>query len=231
MLVDPETGEIVERHLDADQARALTDQLKIAVSDTWDLVEQAFKGRAWVALDYGSWDEYCNEEFPHARLRLPAEDRREVVASMRDAGMSTRATAAALGINDRTVRRDLEAGAANAAPQVSQFGTPDPIATGPVEREADTPAPPPAPPVTGLDGKTYQPPAPKPPPPSVTPEEQRTIDLHEANDRDAKRLTLIVAHWDLLENLTEHSRRDQILALMHPEDRVALSEIEELIHA
>lgn len=43
---------------------------------------------------------------------------REVVASMTEAGMSTRAIGAALGINDRTVRRD--AGAANAAPAADE---------------------------------------------------------------------------------------------------------------
>lgn len=52
-----------------------------------------------------------------------------MVASLRKAGMSTRAIAAATGMDQRTVRRDLGGGEANAAPE----------------------------PVTGLDGKSYSP--------------------------------------------------------------------------
>jgi len=53
------------------------------------LVKQAYTERAWDALGYASWDEYCTREFGTSRLRLPREERAEVVASLRESGLST----------------------------------------------------------------------------------------------------------------------------------------------
>jgi hypothetical protein len=77
--VDAETGEVVHV-LDATEARALTDRIKVAVEATWHLVIEAYQARAWVALGYSSWDDYCTREFGTSRLRLPREERQEVVA-------------------------------------------------------------------------------------------------------------------------------------------------------
>ncbi|WP_234539438.1 hypothetical protein [Streptomyces shenzhenensis] len=63
------------------------------------------------------------------RVRLPREERQEVVASLRDSGLSTRAIASATGIAQDTVRRDLAAG--------ERFRSPDSAQ------------------ITGTDGKTY----------------------------------------------------------------------------
>lgn len=65
------------------------------------------------------------------QLRLGRAERQEAVAELKAAGMSTRAIGSVLGVHHGTVARDV----ANA--------TPDPT------------------PITGLDGKTYQPPSPK----------------------------------------------------------------------
>ncbi len=121
--------------LDRAAAREITDEIKALVEDVWGLIVQAYRRRAWAALGYDSWDNYCAAEFKSAQLRLPREERQEVVLSLRESGgMSTRAIAAATGTDQRTVRRDLNAGAANAAPG----------------------------PVTGVDGKQYQPTRPEP---------------------------------------------------------------------
>jgi hypothetical protein len=120
----------------AQDARLITDRIKTAVEATWELIKEAYTRRAWSALGYDSWDDYCTREFGTSRLRLPREERQEVVASLRESGMSVRAIAAATGISKNTVTSD-----------VSQIGTPD---SDPI-------------PVTGTDGKTYTPPAPKPP--------------------------------------------------------------------
>jgi hypothetical protein len=40
-------------------------------------------------------------------LRLPREERAEVVASLRESGLSIRAIASAAGISDQTVQRDV----------------------------------------------------------------------------------------------------------------------------
>lgn len=65
-----------------------------------------------------------------AKLSLPRDERRELVAYFRERGMSTRAIASATGVARNTVKDDLR--------QVGQFDPPD--------HES---------PVTGLDGKTY----------------------------------------------------------------------------
>lgn len=115
----------------ATDARALTDQIKVAVEATWELVKRAYIERAWAALGYDGWDDYCTREFGTSRLRLPREERSEVVASLRESGLSTRAIAAATGLGATTVRRELGATAPNGAVVV-----------------------------TGVNGKTYAPTAP-----------------------------------------------------------------------
>lgn len=125
------------QELAPDQARRLTDRIKVAIEGTWQLIQEAYLTRAWAALGYATWDEYCTREFGTSRLRLPREERQEVVGSLRDAGLSTRAIAAATGISKNTVTEDLR--------EVSQIGT---VAQ-----------------VTGMNGKTYaatQPPRPMP---------------------------------------------------------------------
>lgn len=113
--------------LSATDARAITDQIKVAVEATWVLVKRAYVERAWAALGYDGWDDYCTREFGTSRLRLPREERSEVVASLRESGLSVRAIASATGISKDTVSRSL-AGVSN-----------------------ETPA------ITGTDGKTYAP--------------------------------------------------------------------------
>ena len=101
--------------LTPDDARELTDTIRRDTSLLWDKLARAYTGRAWAALGYESWDDYCTNEFADCRLRLPREDRREVVQSLTAQGLSTRAIASAIGISDGTVRNDLAA--QNCAPQ------------------------------------------------------------------------------------------------------------------
>lgn len=88
------------------EARALTDRIKVAVEGTWLLIQEAYASRAWAALGYDTWDTYCSAEFGTARLRLPREERQEVVASMRESGMSLRAISSATGVSPATALRD-----------------------------------------------------------------------------------------------------------------------------
>lgn len=87
------------------RARDLTNEIKLGLEDVWLLIKEAYESRAWAALGYSSWDEYCTVEFGSSRLRLPKEDRRDVVTSLREAGLSTRAIAAATGDSQMTVQR------------------------------------------------------------------------------------------------------------------------------
>lgn len=105
----------VPADLSATAARELTDQIKVAVEATWHLIIDAYRGRAWSALGYASWDDYCTREFGASRLRLPREERQEVVASLRESGLSVRAIAAATGGSVGTVHAAL-AGVQNRTP-------------------------------------------------------------------------------------------------------------------
>ncbi|NGO73180.1 hypothetical protein [Streptomyces boncukensis] len=121
----------------AEQARALTDRIRIAVDGTWQLITEAYTTRAWAALGYDSWDAYCTAEFGQTRLKLPREERQEAVVSLRDSGLSTRAIAVATGADQKTVRNDL-------AGSREEYSSP----------------------VTGTDGKTYAASRPAPQAPS-----------------------------------------------------------------
>lgn len=118
------------------EARALTDEIRQTLRVGHDLIARAWVGRAWEALGYDTWDAYCAGEFSEARMvRLGREQRQEIVAELRDAGMSTRAIGQALGVSHTKVQQDLAAGGNNLPPA-------DPA------------------PVTGTDGKTYRRPLP-----------------------------------------------------------------------
>lgn len=119
------------------EANQLTEEIRVQGKQLWNTVALAYRKRVWVPLGYDSWDAYCDGELD-GRIAVPREDRAEVVQSLRDAGLSTRAIAAAAGTSEATVRRDLAetSGASNDAPD----GRPQ---------------------VTGKDGKSY--PATKPP--------------------------------------------------------------------
>lgn len=93
--------------LDIEQARALTDQIRVGVEAVWELIKQAYLHRAWATLGYSSWDEYCDQEFKTSRLRLPREERADVVCSLRESGMSAKSIASAIGVNRQTVTNDL----------------------------------------------------------------------------------------------------------------------------
>jgi hypothetical protein len=44
-------------------ARDLTDRIKVAAQDLAEMLYRAHEGRAWEALGYTSWKEYCEAEF------------------------------------------------------------------------------------------------------------------------------------------------------------------------
>ncbi|MCV7090212.1 hypothetical protein [Mycobacterium interjectum] len=95
------------------QARRITNRIQYDLGKVWELVRLAYIGRAWSALGYQSWGDYCTREFGTARLRLPREERAEVVASLREAGLSDRAIESATGVSRRTLIRDRQAGGDN----------------------------------------------------------------------------------------------------------------------
>lgn len=153
----------------SEAARELTDQIREQVERAWKLIEQAYLTRAWAALDYASWDDYCAAEFDRARIRIPREERSEVVASLREIGMSTRAIAAATG---------LSVGATHAAMAGVQNRTPDLV--------------------VGLDDKAYKPkPTEREPltPPDTGEVQAESVDS-EPDSRRTPRRTPITESFD-----------------------------------
>jgi hypothetical protein len=107
----------VDDPMTAAEARALTDRIRRTMATLWDHIVEAYYGRADIALGYDSWDDYCSTEFASTRLRIPREERRDVVYSLRESGLSIRAIASATGVSEGTVRNDLKSGAQNYAPE------------------------------------------------------------------------------------------------------------------
>jgi len=138
-------------------ARQLTDRIKVTLGVGWELTKEAYNTRAWAALGYATWDEYCTREFGDDRLRLPRETRQEVVASLRDSGLSLRAIGAATGVSQTQVQKDLNSGVNQIDGRAGQ------------RPDGFTPAPP-GPPTTGIDGKRYPSVRPQPPRPSSPPQ-------------------------------------------------------------
>lgn len=114
---------IASKHEAEDRA----ERIRTALSVSWDLIKDAWRAFDWQALGYPSWDAYCDGEFGTSRIRLPREERREVVSSMRELGMPIRAIASATGTSKSAVDRELSGGVPNGTPET----------------------------VTGIDGKTY----------------------------------------------------------------------------
>lgn len=131
----------------ADEAREHTDKIRSWANAGWEMIRDAYQRRAWAVLGYQSWDAYCHVEFQGVQLRLPREDRTQVVTSLREAGLSIRAIASATGLGDKTVQRDLRdgPGVVNDYTSASDNGTPAEPAR-----------------VTGSDGKSYAPTRPSP---------------------------------------------------------------------
>ncbi|MGM0782306.1 MAG: DNA-binding response regulator [Actinomycetota bacterium] len=147
----------------ADAARDLTDQIKTGMESVYHLIRAAYRGRAWQALGFGSWDEYVTREFGDLHLRPPLEYRQDVVLSLRDAGMSTRAIASATQLSKDTVRRELNAATGANAPVVDGI------------------------PVVGMNGKTYQPTRePRPPAADTVAPSESQVDLDSVLDMPAE---------------------------------------------
>lgn len=142
---------MIKRAITAEQARSLTDRIKIAVDGTWELIKQVYTTRAWSILGYETWDAYVDAEFGMVKLRLPREDRQTAIKSLRDAGMSQRAIASAVGASVGTVHKDLSTVQNRTVEAPSKTRVIKPVRNAP----ATTFQPPVQPEkITGLDGRT-----------------------------------------------------------------------------
>jgi hypothetical protein len=107
-------AEVARLVMPADDARRLTERIRysaLAVRDGMEklqtLVEEAQAGQAHVALGYKSWTAYLADTLGHEPLRLPRDQRQELVGYLAGEGMSTRAIAPIVGVHHDTVASDL----------------------------------------------------------------------------------------------------------------------------
>ena len=100
--------------IDITDAKTRLDRVKVGVERIWDDLVALYKGRAWLVLGYQSWEQLCDSEFAGARIALPRTERQQAVSNMHSEGMSTRAIASAIGVNNATVHRDIVSTVANA---------------------------------------------------------------------------------------------------------------------
>ena len=112
--------EILQIDIDAAQRRAERIRLHAtnaneAMQSLQKLVHTAREMEDHITLGYASWTAYVRDLFGDEPLRLARDVRRELVAELADAGMSTRAIAPIVGVDNATVHRDLGR-VANATP-------------------------------------------------------------------------------------------------------------------
>ena len=90
------------QRLDATQARDLTDRIKESAETLWSLLLEAYEGKAWAALDYGSWREYIASEFDMDRSRsYQLIDQGKVIRALTEAG----GVSTSVDIPEATARR------------------------------------------------------------------------------------------------------------------------------
>lgn len=168
-ILNTETGELIPQ-MSADDARRITERIRLTATSAREsldklqtLMAEAQQRQVHVTLGYASWTAYIADVFSDEPLRLPRDQRQELVGYLAGEGMSTRAIAPIVGQSHMTVARDL-AGVTDVtpvphSPQVEPT-IPTDVETSPAA-EAVRPA------VTGLDGKTYV--RPEPTAPRATP--------------------------------------------------------------
>jgi hypothetical protein len=108
--------------LDRDEAKQRLERVKSGVERIWDDLVVLYQGRAWQVLGYQSWDALCDAEFGGTRIALPRQQRQEIVCDMREAGMSTRAIASAIGVAKGTVQNDLATSTGQSCPVETVIG-------------------------------------------------------------------------------------------------------------
>ena len=139
------------------------------------LIREAINRNVHAILGYASPGAYVKDRFGDALGKLGVELRREVVRELSNAGLSTRAIAPVVGVDQATVTRDISRGDADASPQPDTIdrdvaeaeaalspSVTNPI-TGEVLEDATVTETHSVKIVTGLDGKEYKRPEPAAP--------------------------------------------------------------------
>ncbi len=205
-----------------EEARARAERIRsgMRVLAEWQQdVIAAYAARDWEALGYETWDAYINGEYGEHRVQLPRDQRREIVAGMSAAGMSTRAIGSAIGTGNATVHRDLMA----SVPDETDGEPRTVLSLDGRERPASRPAPdenvwiePDADEV--VDAELLDEPArPEPPKPKRRPLPEAFTDAGRDLARAAERLTRLTEddRFDRNRDTTHHQLPELLGALDH----------------
>ncbi|POY04852.1 hypothetical protein C3469_04360 [Mycobacterium kansasii] len=110
--------------------RLLAGSIGDSLAKLHQLVDEAKQGEIHKALGFSSWTAYLADALT-IHVQLGREQRRELVGYLSGEGMSQRAIADVVGVDQKTVSNDLRSGEENSSPVL--------------------------PPVIGIDGKRYPP--------------------------------------------------------------------------
>ena len=98
------------------EARQITERIRVTAITARDSLEklqhllaEARDGEVWSVLGYTSWTAYLADVMGEQPLRLPRDQRQEIVGYLAGEGMSTRAIAPIVGASHMQVARDVAA--------------------------------------------------------------------------------------------------------------------------
>lgn len=94
---------------DVQEAHARADRIRVSMTDFSATVLEAYHAGDHRTLGYKSWDDYCATEYG-GTIAIPRGQRGDIVFTLRDGGMSTRAISAVTGVSHQTVGRELAGG-------------------------------------------------------------------------------------------------------------------------
>lgn len=218
-----------------DDAERLSQRIGLrleSMADSWSgalpLIREAIEREAFRVLGYRSHGDFIADRFGNALSKLGMDLRREVTRELSDAGLSTRAIAAATGVSVGTVHNDRKAQVFN--PEHLRHVMPDasPEPTEPVSADADsiqvdqaTGEVIEAPRVeehtvtektkvtVGIDGKEYRRPEPKP--------RSNVLEGDALADYDARQNARAVSDaLQTLDLLTSRAHRDRVVNVWWP---------------
>jgi hypothetical protein len=105
------------KFLSPGEAQRLTQHIKLTASGVRNglfklrnLIDEAKRSNVWQVLGFPSWTAYLSDALAEEPMRVPREERLEIVAWLSGEGLSTRAIAPIVGVDRKTVERDIRGG-------------------------------------------------------------------------------------------------------------------------
>lgn len=105
------SAEVAQPLSTREEAQARADAIREKFSEAWEMLGEAYLRRDWIALEFATWDAYCEALFSDVRQhRLPVAARRAIVKLWtKEYRMSANAAASGLGTSPATVKGDRKA--------------------------------------------------------------------------------------------------------------------------